>query len=155
MLKLHFFLYRQQCCHNNLCSHTKMTIIDPLCYIMHANSWWCHFLKKDTIHIFWSWISLIWPISVTVSLLWESSRSDSTSFSDSESCLDILVLFRLPARRMDDSEPPFFTRKLLAPLICSSREPPIRIFLIGAEEKRKDRNKRKPNEMFSLEQTCT
>lgn len=72
-------------------------------------------------------------MSVTVSLLcvWDSSPS---SFSDSESCRDSLVLFRLPARRMDDNDPPFFTRKLRAPLICSSREPPIRIFRMGAGE---------------------
>lgn len=68
------------------------------------------------------------PISVTVSLLWDSCRS---SFSDSESCRDNLVLFRLPARRMLEREPPFFTRKLRVPLIWSKREPPILIFLLG------------------------
>lgn len=68
------------------------------------------------------------PISVTVSLLWDSC---SSSFSDSESCRDNLVLFRLPARRMLEREPPFFTRKLRVPLIWSKREPPILIFLLG------------------------
>lgn len=72
-------------------------------------------------------------MSVTVSRLcvWDSSPS---SFSDSESCRDSLVLLRLPALRMDDSEPPFFTRKLRAPLIWSRREPPMRIFRMGAGE---------------------
>lgn len=55
-------------------------------------------------------------MSVTVSLLCVCDSSPS-SFSDSESCRDSLVLLRLPARRMDDREPPFFTRKLRAPLI--------------------------------------
>lgn len=73
------------------------------------------------------------PMSVTVSLLWVCDSCPS-SFSDSESCRDSLVLLRLPARRMDDSEPPFFTRKLRAPLICSSLEPPMRILRTGAGE---------------------
>lgn len=73
------------------------------------------------------------PMSVTVSLLCVCDSSPS-SFSDSESCRDSLVLLRLPARRMEDKEPPFFTRKLRAPLIWSSREPPIRILRIGAGE---------------------
>lgn len=70
-------------------------------------------------------------MSVTVSLLCVCDSCPS-SVSDSESCRESLVLFRLPARRMDDSDPPFFTRKLRAPLICSRREPPIRIFRMGA-----------------------
>lgn len=73
------------------------------------------------------------PMSVTVSLLCVCDSSPS-SFSDSESCRDSLVLLRLPARRMEDREPPFFTRKLRAPLIWSSREPPIRILRMGAGE---------------------
>lgn len=72
-------------------------------------------------------------MSVTVSLLWVCDSSPS-SFSDSESCRDSLVLLRLPARRMEDREPPFLTRKLRAPLIWSSREPPIRILRMGAGE---------------------
>ena len=72
-------------------------------------------------------------MSVTVSLLCVCDSSPS-SFSDSESCRDSLVLLRLPARRMEDKEPPFLTRKLRAPLIWSSREPPIRILRMGAGE---------------------
>lgn len=68
------------------------------------------------------------PRSVTVSLLWDSC---SSSASDSESCRDNLLLFKLPTRRMLDKEPPFFTWKLRVPLIWSSREPPILIFLLG------------------------
>lgn len=56
------------------------------------------------------------PMSVTVSRLCVCDSSPS-SFSDSESCRDNLVLLRLPALRIDDREPPFFTRKLRAPLI--------------------------------------
>lgn len=78
-------------------------------------------------------ITHVLPMSVTVSLLWVCDSSPS-SFSDSESCRDSLVLLRLPARRMEDSEPPFLTRKLRAPLIWSSREPPIRILRMGAGE---------------------
>lgn len=72
-------------------------------------------------------------MSVTVSRLCVCDSSPS-SFSDSESCRDSLVLLRLPALRMDDREPPFFTRKLRAPLIWSRREPPMRIFRMGAGE---------------------
>lgn len=68
------------------------------------------------------------PRSVTVSLLWDSC---SSSASDSESCRDNLLLFKLPTRRMLDKEPPFFTWKLRVPLIWSRREPPILIFLLG------------------------
>lgn len=79
------------------------------------------------------------PMSVTVSLLCVCDNKPS-SFSDSESCRESFVLLRLPARRMDDREPPFFTLKLRAPLIWSSREPPIRIFLIGTEEGKSEDN---------------
>lgn len=73
------------------------------------------------------------PMSVTVSRLCVCDSSPS-SFSDSESCRDSLVLLRLPALRMDDREPPFFTRKLRAPLIWSRRVPPMRIFRMGTGE---------------------
>ena len=68
------------------------------------------------------------PRSATVSLLWDSC---SSSASDSESCRDNLLLFKLPTRRMLDKEPPFFTWKLRVPLSWSRREPPILIFLLG------------------------
>lgn len=76
-------------------------------------------------------LARVLPMSVTVSLLCVCDSSPS-SFSDPESCRGILVLLRLPARRMEDREPPFFMRKLRAPLIWSSREPPMRIFRLGA-----------------------
>lgn len=103
-------------------------IILPLCdgppptHTIYVKQW--QNVYADTA--WWQSVALALPMSVTVSLLWDRRPS---SFSDSESCRDIFVLFRLPARLMEERDPPFLTLKLLAPLICSKREPPIRIFL--------------------------